>query len=133
MTDTLDAIYAEIPAVSGCRRGCSDCCGPVPLGHIEADRVRHIIRPVARHTALPGSQHIGSTPRNTCGGCAYATNNGCSIYHERPFVCRLYAAVDGEPNLKCPHGAKADRPLSRAQAAALGQRYMILIHEGDRP
>lgn len=126
--DTLDAIYAAIPPVAGCRRGCSDCCQAVPMGRIEAERVRHVIRPLDGHRALPrdAQASMSSTPAG-CNGCAYAGPAGCAIYQDRPFVCRLFAAVEGNPDLACPHGARAERPLSRAEADALGMRYMEII------
>jgi Fe-S-cluster containining protein len=128
--DSLDAIYAAIPPVSGCRKGCSDCCGPIPLGTIEADRIKHFVRPAARHAAIPSAEAIVSTPANACGGCAYATVSGCAIYNDRPFICRLFGAVADVVDLTCPHGARAEQPLDRDQADALGMRYMEFIHSG---
>lgn len=129
-TEPLDEIYAQILPVVGCRKGCNDCCGAVPMGRIEAERVRHPLQPERGHAALPGEAQsaIASTPRSFCGGCAYSTPNGCAIYDQRPFICRLFGAVDGEPNLACPHGAHAERPLTRQQADVLGMKYIELVH-----
>ena len=133
--DPLEAIYARIPPVVGCRKGCSDCCAPVPLGQIEAARVRHPMPPERGHPSLPdiAQSVMASTPSSFCGGCAYSTPNGCAIYDQRPFICRLFGTVDGEPKLTCRHGAHAEVPLTKKQSDTLAMEYIALVHEAKRP
>ena len=110
--NALDTIYAQIPAVKGCRTGCNDCCGPVPAFPAEAAR---IVSPMLMQDS-PLGKLLPSKP--DCLTCAYSTPLGCSIYANRPIICRLFGAVD-HPRLTCPHGAKADRLLTDAQSRTL--------------
>lgn len=125
-SEALQAIYDRIPPVVGCKRGCSDCCGIVPMNHEEAEAVPALI---AKRPGGVGNTRL--TP-HTCGGCDYASPGGCLIYETRPFMCRLFAAVKGEPRLTCPHGAIALMPLTPQQAHELTEEYAALSL-GDRP
>lgn len=109
----LKSLYARIPKVEGCRTNCSDCCGVVPMIAEEADAVPVMI--AARPGGTEGHRY---TPFNHCGTCEYASPAGCMIYEHRPFMCRLFAAVADEPRLTCPHGAKADNPLTPDETLA---------------
>lgn len=117
MSAALEALYSRIPAVSGCRTGCNDCCGPVPLTRDEAAKVTSPIMPERLGAAMV-------TPIKACGSCAYSTAKGCAIYSARPFMCRLFGAVADAPRLACPHGAIAQNPLSPAEAEALTREYI---------
>lgn len=117
----LQAIYDRIPKVVGCRTNCADCCGPVPINAEEAAAIPAMI--AARPGGTGDTQY---TPFDRCGTCRYATPAGCMIYETRPFMCRIFGAVENEPRLTCPHGAKALNPLSREQARALTEEYAAL-------
>jgi len=109
-TDTakrLADLYASIPTFT-CIPGCTDCCGPVPFSKTEWARV-----PVKK-TA-------------TCLDCPYA-EHGCTIYDQRPFMCRLFGAVD-DPMLRCPHGCRPFKPLTQAQGNALTEEYIRLTNQ----
>lgn len=110
--DRLQAIYNRIPRVRGCKRGCSDCCGPVPVCAAEAARIASP-QPLARW------ERGWITPvRGDCMSCAYASPMGCTIYETRPILCRLFGAVD-HPGMTCPHGARAKRLLRNDEARQL--------------
>jgi len=108
----LAAVYARIPPVIGCRKGCSDCCGPVPVLPVEVDDVQYapILNPSPVGTLTP--------TRLGCGTCMFASTSGCSVYENRPLVCRLFGAVD-HPMMTCPHGARAETLLTHEQAMDL--------------
>lgn len=110
--EKLIRIYAEIPAFT-CKPGCTDCCGLVPFSRDEAARV-------------PEREQIGCH-------CVHADKDigRCTIYADRPFMCRLFGSAPAEPRLKCPHGCGPDKPLSSAKAKELTRRYTrILDAEG---
>jgi Fe-S-cluster containining protein len=115
----LDSLYARIPPVKGCIKGCADCCGPVPMRPEEQRRIPSVMRP-----AKVGEEYVTPT-KHGCMTCAYATADGCSIYSTRPLMCRLFGAVD-QPMMTCPHGARAKRPLTSDQSDALLREYQAL-------
>lgn len=89
---TLDKIRNKIPAFT-CKKGCHDCCGPVPFSEEELARVDE-----RELTSLT---------------CPYLSKNGCDIYEERPIMCRLFGAVE---DLPCPHGCRPIGLMSSQQA-----------------
>lgn len=108
----LDAIYARIPKVEGCRTGCNDCCGPVPVTKAEAAKISSpmLLQDSPFGKLLPS--------KGDCLTCAFSSPLGCTIYANRPLVCRLFGAVD-HPRMTCPHGAKAKHLLTEAQSQEL--------------
>lgn len=109
----LARLYKQIPAFT-CKPGCADCCGPVPTSPVERVRAPRLAG-IDLRLAL-----------TACLTCPYSTDAGCAVYADRPFICRLFGAVEGEPKLACPHGCKPERPLSAAKAEALTMEYMRL-------
>lgn len=106
----LKALYAQVPPVEGCIPGCTDCCGPVPFSRIEWESIRH--------------KQLSSLMK-----CGFACDLGCKIYPQRPFLCRLFGAVDDD-RLRCPHGARAQEPLSVEMAQELSRIYGELMRGG---
>lgn len=103
----IEKLYENIPAFE-CIPGCTDCCGPVPFARSEWDRIEDKKKP----TGL---------------SCPYAVKGqGCSIYKDRPFMCRLFGATS-DPQLTCPHGRRPAHPLSPQVAALLTGRYINLM------
>lgn len=109
----LQALYAAIPAFD-CKPGCSDCCGPVPMAKPEWQAVK-----MAKRAA--GAD---------CLSCVYLVDGKCSVYADRPYMCRLFGATV-EAKLACPHGCGPDKPLNAKQTAILTKRYMAIV--GDAP
>lgn len=114
----LIALYNEIPEVKGCKIGCNECCGLVPANKQEQTNLG-INRPF---TASPEQLAKG------CLDCEFVGKDGCSKYEHRPFMCRLFGAVE-DKRLECPYGAKADKPLSAKRAATLSSRYTALMKD----
>jgi len=107
----------EIP----CAKGCSACCSyltplPVPEAHLlreeiaampslEQMRIIEACISVARHMAgepaeIPPSHHSEPPPSNSSGWnldlglpCPFLRNDLCTIYENRPLVCREYFAI----------------------------------------
>jgi Fe-S-cluster containining protein len=48
--------------------------------------------------------------------CPLLRHNRCTIYEQRPFICRIYGVAEG---IRCPHGCEPERVLSQAEAATL--------------
>lgn len=90
----LEEIYGSIPRVQ-CIGKCQLACGPVGLFPIEAENIK-----AKGHTLPVASEDLVCSKLSATGTC--------SMYSDRPLVCRMYGAV---PALQCPYGCKPERPL----------------------
>ncbi len=77
----------QIPAFA-CLPGCHDCCGPVLASTDELAR----LPPASAERHAAAIEHWD---------CVHLGEQGCSVYDERPLVCRLFGTT---PRLPCPHG-----------------------------
>ncbi|HUS80916.1 MAG TPA: YkgJ family cysteine cluster protein [Armatimonadota bacterium] len=103
----------QIPQVE-CIEGCHDCCGPAPCTHWERERMGAPPDPAqGRDDAQPGS-------------CRWLGPSGCTVYEERPMVCRLYGVVEG---LACPHQCRPTKGARLAQGAQarIITRYSLAV------
>lgn len=83
----LDALYVRLPKLD-CKGLCADSCqGAEPIA-AEADILQR------EHGAVLGVRGDGACSLLTAGG-------GCSVYADRPLVCRAWGAVESMP---CEHG-----------------------------
>lgn len=110
MTKTkIQQLYDKIPSFR-CKEGCTDCCD---------NWIQFAPEEEAR-----------------CGGfdfCADACpklkkNEGCTVYQNRPFICRLFAASEVMP---CPHGFAPQKPLDKEETTKLLQEYLKLKKEQE--
>ena len=79
----------QIPSFE-CVPGCHDCCGPVTTSSEEMARL-------PRKTAA--EQEAAMDELN----CVHLCPNGCTVYEERPLICRLFGTT---PTLPCPNGRR---------------------------
>jgi Fe-S-cluster containining protein len=101
---TIKYLRKQIPLFK-CKKGCTDCCGPVPFSQWEWDQV-------ANQKAA-----VDLT-------CPYATKDGCEIYEQRPILCRLFGTVS---KMKCPYGCGPNKMLSRKKEKEIMSKYMQII------
>jgi hypothetical protein len=97
--DQLAAVYARIPGTN-CRGLCQEGCGSIGLTTLEQARIeqRHGLR-------LP----ILAVFDDHCPALNEAGR--CTIYDDRPTVCRLWGAV---PSMPCPHGCEPTQMMTDA-------------------
>lgn len=98
LDDQLDAIYAQVPDV-GCKGLCSPACTWIALLEIERDRITR------RHGITLQDMQVRQVAPGTvrCHAFDFQTNR-CTIYFDRPLICRLWGASEDTP---CPHGCKS--------------------------
>lgn len=98
-------LYAEIPKMK-CNN-CHECCGLVPFSDWELSQ-------------------IDKPKPYTDINCPYLSILGCTIYENRPFMCRLFGTVE---DLQCPYGCKPDKMLSAEKGLELTFKYQELMGE----
>ncbi|MBC7752521.1 MAG: YkgJ family cysteine cluster protein [Candidatus Saccharibacteria bacterium] len=99
---TLMSEFREVSASDvACKNGCSNCCHmQVILQQTEADAIGFMIgrKPVQLDINFKIKDPLKSYGRDT--PCTFLVNGGCSIYENRPFMCRYYVNLDRD-NLLC--------------------------------
>lgn len=93
----------QIPTFE-CVPGCHDCCGPVTTSSEEMARL-------PRKSAA--EQQAAMDELN----CVHLGPHGCTVYEERPLICRLFGTT---PRMPCPHG--------RAPAESIDPQAEQLVH-----
>lgn len=94
----LESLRSRIPTFT-CIVGCHDCCGPVTASSEEMARLP--VKTDAEHEAALAEL-----------SCPHLGEHGCTVYNERPLICRLYGT---SPKLLCPNG---QRPVYMIDAQA---------------
>lgn len=77
----------QIPSFA-CVPGCHDCCGPVTTSSEEMSRL-------PRKSAAEQKAALDEL------NCVHLGPEGCTVYEERPLICRLFGTT---PRLPCPRG-----------------------------
>lgn len=106
--ETLQDIFDEIPGVD-CKGKCSESCGPIAYSNAEARRIKEAgeTPPEPRSETLECDKLIPLIKK-------------CSIYEDRPIICRLFGVVEG---MKCPHGCEPEEGyMSDARAFQLMEK-----------
>lgn len=108
----LKNLYDLIPKIK-CRGKCQHSCTEVALSIGE---VKHLYK----ITRKPIKQEKGF--------CTYLEGGNCSVYDDRPAVCRMWGVVE---SLRCPHGCEAERVMTDAEARNLFRQITVCL--GDVP
>lgn len=103
-------LRARIPAFA-CRPGCHDCCGPVFFSQWEWAQLGQQREPIDL-------------------ACPYDSGQGCTIYADRPLICRLHGAV-AAPTWRCPHGLGPAAPIPWDEARTLLHEYHAMMEREE--
>ncbi|PRQ05903.1 Flagellin N-methylase [Enhygromyxa salina] len=106
----FDEAIARTPASFACRPGCASCCDPrFSVFEVEAAPIREALAALAeRDPAL--RQRIreqGQAEPEGSSACALLVDGRCSVYAQRPLICRSH----GLP-IAVPDPARPDGPLT---------------------
>lgn len=104
----LRAIYAQVPSTN-CKGLCVEHCNSIGMTPQEQQRIR-----VRTGLNLPRFGAFG-THDDPDALCPALTSGRCSIYNDRPLICRLWGATDSMP---CEHGCVPDGGRLTAAAGA---------------
>lgn len=90
-----------------CDKCDGDCCGPIPMEKAFIDRMwskyslEETLGPISEENFIDST--ISGTVRYHNGNrqeCIFKTSKGCSIYEDRPVICKVY----GETYIvRCPY------------------------------
>lgn len=118
MPDSLERIYRSVPAVT-CRGLCAVACGPIDMSDEERRRIAErgvtIPPPTQALAAIAAGQRTEA--------CPALVDGKCSVYEDRPLICRLWGAVESLP---CPHGCEVTPGLLMDAGA------QVLLARADR-
>ncbi|MFQ3261690.1 YkgJ family cysteine cluster protein [Reinekea sp.] len=92
--EIIARLREQIPTFE-CVSGCHDCCGPVTTSSEEMSRL-------PRKTEQEQEAALNEL------NCVHLGPNGCTVYGERPLICRLFGTT---PRMACPHGRKPDQMI----------------------
>jgi hypothetical protein len=107
---TLADIYARIPEVA-CKGLCQDSCGPIAMSTEEDRRVREA------GVDIPSmADAVAALERGEDYYCPALQDGRCTVYEQRPTICRLWGATESMP---CPHGCAPGQPLGRDESFEL--------------
>lgn len=94
MPTSLRYLYSQVPSVN-CKGLCSGCCGPIDASL----RERAFFE---RETGKPFPD-ASEVLRSKDMQCPMLKDSRCSVYENRPMLCRLWGAV---PEMPCPFGCE---------------------------
>lgn len=98
----LKALYDKIPK-STCKQGCFRCCADI----IQFTKTELV--------AMGGYEYRGK--------CSHLVNGRCSVYENRPFVCRIYGVSE---ILRCEN-CTPDYYLTKEETLKLIHDYDLLL------
>ncbi|MCO8162469.1 YkgJ family cysteine cluster protein [Pseudomonas sp. 21LCFQ02] len=87
--EKIRTLRRQIPSFD-CIPGCHDCCGPVTTSPEEMSRL-------PRKSAAEQQAALDEL------NCVHLGPDGCTVYDERPLICRLFGTT---PRLPCPNGQR---------------------------
>ncbi|MBO0730897.1 MAG: YkgJ family cysteine cluster protein [Acidimicrobiaceae bacterium] len=112
---TLADIYARIPEVE-CKGLCQESCGPIAMSIEEDRRLR------ARGVTIPPmAEAVNAIERGEDYWCPALQDGRCSVYGDRPTICRLWGATT---SMRCPHGCTPPNALTQEES------YELLVLAG---
>ena len=95
-----------------CIPGCHDCCGPVLASTDELAR-------------LPRKGEAERSAAMAHWNCVHLGPSGCTVYEERPLVCRWFGTTQ---RLPCPHGRRPEFLLDPAMDARIARFFHQTRH-----
>lgn len=108
-TARLLALRAKIPTFQ-CRPGCVDCCcSGVMITQTELSRI--------------------SAPKVCDAGCIWVAPGRCTVYAERPILCRTFGVTGDGSVFDCPYGCKPDKPWTEAQVQEVIKEYHEIMKD----
>lgn len=100
-----------------CKKDCGECCGIVPIPTIVWNRNKDKVQKFVKQTYISEVFVFPITEDLKC--CFLTKDNKCSIYEERPDVCKRYGICD---ELPCPYLKPNGNLWSEAKAKQIKKK-----------
>ncbi|MDA8045520.1 MAG: YkgJ family cysteine cluster protein [Actinomycetota bacterium] len=108
--ESLAELYSGIPPVP-CRGECVESCGPISMTRQEEATI------LARGVRIPPmSESMAALERGEDYYCPALRDRQCTVYEDRPTICRLWGATE---SMRCPHGCTPEGALTQAESHRL--------------
>lgn len=114
MNSKLARAYAKVPQIA-CKGLCHESCGIIPLIGKERELANRVAPEHVEKLGIKGADLVIYDDEKR-GCCPFLAEKRCSIYEERPFMCRVWGVVDGMP---CPHGCQPEERMSKKRFDSL--------------
>jgi Fe-S-cluster containining protein len=107
---SLADVYARIPDVQ-CKGLCADSCGPIAMSCDEDRRLQEL------GVFIPSMvEGVEAIDRGEDYWCPALRDRRCTVYEDRPTICRLWGATTTMP---CPHGCTPGNPMTQEESFEL--------------
>ena len=135
---TIDEVTANAPQL-GCKSGCAWCCyQPVEVTIPEAILVAAQLtaasdpRRAKMFDAADSGANPGGRERRAARACPLLVDGKCSVYDDRPLMCRSIFATDGEQCRRSYVAALSGGETVPIEQFALAQYFMLGDQAGLR-
>jgi uncharacterized protein len=90
----MDILYKHVHKYTPCKKHCSYCCSyDVTISDIEIEYIEKRNKKVKRKKTITTKSKGAGTP------CLFLTNDLCTIYHSRPYVCRRHVMLTPDSSI----------------------------------
>ena len=119
-------VWFQVPRVQ-CKGKCQDSCSNVPVAPVEAEYLQQEYRvtfPILEHgleMGIPPAEFHTLGPNNT--PCMFLKDGRCSIYRNRPLICRAYG--HDIAFLRCGWGCDEGKFNNRRLGSLLLQLFQL--------
>lgn len=119
----MDELAEVMDPFTPCKKGCAACCHyGVSISTLEVAYIEKHTRHRRLKKGLE-SQDFHGEP------CPFLTNDMCSIYAARPFVCRRHNALT--PNSYWCHPERSDRPFPKIGFTNINLAFEVIRQEAN--
>lgn len=121
----LNKIYSALDEYSGlraphvaCKQGCDGCCRMnLQITSLEAERIE---KATGRKARAPKTNTFHKPARYAGVPCPFLKDHSCSIYADRPLMCRAHASFDDDAYWCAPERMnKVELPMVEIKPAKL--------------
>lgn len=117
----LNEAYDTLPSVE-CRGLCWEACSFIPLEDVEVVNIETATGSPVKTIEYMSKRMLEPTGTSE-DQCPYLQLRRCSIYDQRPTICRLFGIARG---MECRHGCRPARIVERDEGHVLLNRIRKL-------